>query len=243
MRKEPLRPGEDLFTFYDECGRSGYDELRSTLNRWLSEIPQEPRIELISRMQNAGNAAFGAALCELMVHALLVRLHHRVAVHPPIQGTEKRPDFAVIDDKGKVVCYVEVKTANRSVQEHGELGRETAIYNAINKASLPAGCLLGYELIRAGSDSPPLGPLVKSIERWARENKKVAQKLTNWFNASQLVDGSLSFSCSRGAVPHGRGSNWRGLNEGGVIYHKDIRGAIEETDGLRGRDAVHDRGC
>jgi len=139
-RQEPLRPGERLIDFYDEVGRNGYEEFRSILNGWLLEIEDAHRSELISRMRNGGNGAFRAAVCELMIHALLLKLGHKTAIHPDVPGSKKHPDFALIDEKDKVLCYVEVTTVNRASAEESELNREATIYNAINAARLPAGC-------------------------------------------------------------------------------------------------------
>ena len=72
-RMEPLRRDESLFQFYDNCARSGYDEFRSMVNGWLAEMPETERGELITRMQNGGDREFGTALCELAVHAFLLR--------------------------------------------------------------------------------------------------------------------------------------------------------------------------
>jgi aspartyl-tRNA(Asn)/glutamyl-tRNA(Gln) amidotransferase subunit B len=185
-RQEPLKRGEQLFQFYDECGRSGYDEFRALLNTWLSEIKSdEHRMELISRAQNGGNTAFKGVLCELLVHALLVRLGYTISIHPDVPGSKRHPDFALVDEGKRILCYVEVTTINRADDEESHLNREAAIYNAINSSNLPPGCLLGYNLIKAGRDAPPLRPLVVSIERWASENERRARSedVVRSFNA------------------------------------------------------------
>ena len=92
-RKEPLKHGESLWEFYDSCTLAGYDEFRSVINQWLAEMPEKDRQDLVSRMKYGGNRQFGACLCELSVHAFLIRSGFRVAVHPEIPGTTKQPDF------------------------------------------------------------------------------------------------------------------------------------------------------
>lgn len=94
VRMEPLQRGESLFQFYDECGRSGYDEFRSIVNGWLAEMPEGERGDLITRMQNGGDREFRTALCELQVHAFLIRSGYTVVVHPQVPGSTKHPDFS-----------------------------------------------------------------------------------------------------------------------------------------------------
>ena len=61
-----------------------------------------------------------------------------------------------------------VTTINPPSLEDAEANRETPIYNAIDRAKLPPGCVLGYELIRAGTSSPRLVELVGAVEAWVR---------------------------------------------------------------------------
>jgi hypothetical protein len=74
-RKVPLKRGESLWEFYDTCMLPGYDEFRSVINKWLAEMPEKDRQELISRMKYGGNREFGACLCEAVSAA---RLPHSI---------------------------------------------------------------------------------------------------------------------------------------------------------------------
>jgi aspartyl-tRNA(Asn)/glutamyl-tRNA(Gln) amidotransferase subunit B len=226
-RQEPLRRGERLIDFYDEAGRNGYDEFRSILNGWLLEIDEVDRSELISRMRHGSNGAFRAAVCELLMHALLLKLGHKIIIHPEVSGSKKHPDFALIDENDEVLCYVEVTTVNRANAEEGELNREAAIYNAIDRASLPAGCLLSYELIRAGSKSPPLGPLVASIEHWAKKNAShlSANEAVERFTAGEWVIELELFSS--GDLADATGIGVVAMRGGVIAPHRDIRAALE----------------
>ena len=225
-RREPLRRGENLFDFYDQCGRNGYNEIRSIINGWLSDIPIEHCAELISRMRYGRNREFSAALCELVTHALLVNLKFKVVLHPEVPNSTKRPDFAVTDENGKVLCYVEVTMVNPTSAVDAEVNRESAIYNAIDGANLPDGCLLGYDLVRAGTQSPALGPLVASIEQWARENVEPAKSsvITKQFVAGEwIVELELY---SGGSAPSGPAIGVAGMRGGKISPNKDIRDAL-----------------
>jgi hypothetical protein len=175
-RMEPLQRGENLFQFYDECGCSGYDEFRSIVNGWLAEMPEGERGDLITRMQNGGDREFRTALCELAVHTFLIRSGYKVLVHPQVPGSNKHPDFAMTDQAGKVLAYVEVTTVNPPAAQDAEVNRENPVYKAIDAAKISAGSCLGYRLIRAGKNSPAMKPLVAEIEQWARDNAEAAKK-------------------------------------------------------------------
>ncbi|MBR1235638.1 Asp-tRNA(Asn)/Glu-tRNA(Gln) amidotransferase subunit GatB [Bradyrhizobium sp. AUGA SZCCT0182] len=225
-RQEPLQRGERLFDYYDECARSGYDEFRLLMNGWLSDVALDDRRQLISRMRNGGNNAFGAALCELVVHALLIALNYKVVAHPSLPGTDAHPDFAATDQSGKRL-YVEVTTVNRADEKVDQLGREAPIYNAINQAKLPAGCLLGYTLVQAGPDKPDLSTLLDSVELWAKESSASGTStpivrrfvIGEWIVELELFSGGSSAAGSPAI-----GVAWGG---GGVITpHQDIRGGL-----------------
>ncbi len=226
-RQEPLKRGEQLFDFYDSCGRDGYDQLRVLLNGWIAAVPQEHRAEIISRMQHGGNEAFGAALCELLVASFLTKSGLRRVFHPDVPDSPNHPDFAIVDETGKTVCYVEVTTVNRANERAKEQNREAVIYNAIDGASLPAGCVLGYNLVRAGPDSPATKPLLTSIENWARENEEQARttEVVGKFAAGEWII-ELELYAGGDPGPRGHAIGVASLG-GGIIHpHKDIRAAL-----------------
>ena len=229
-RMEPLRRGEGLFDFYDSCGRAGYNEFRSLINQWLSEMTAKDSEELMSRMRYGGNREFGACLCELLVHAFLIRSGYKVAVHPDIPGTTAHPDFAALDENGGVVAYVEVTTVNPPAAQEKEENRENPIYHAIDAAKLPAGCVLGYNLVRAGKESPPLKPLVAEIEQWARENEEGAkgQPVSKAFTAGEWVVEIESYVGGKSAEPTPGAIGVAAMRGGMIAPHKDLRDALGE---------------
>jgi len=226
-RQEPLKRGEQLFDFYDSCGCDGYDQLRGLLNEWMSGIPEEHRKELISRMQHGGNEAFGAALCELIVAIFLKKSGHKLVFHPDVPSSSNHPDFAVVDEAGKTVCYIEVTTVNRAAERAKEQNREAVIYNAIDGAKLPEGCLLGYNLVRADSVSPGTKPLVASIEQWAKENEEQARtgEVARQFAAGEWII-EIDLYAGGDPGPRGHAIGVASLGGGMIHPHKDIRAAL-----------------
>ena len=227
-RQEPFERGDRLFDFYDQSNRDGYDELRSILNSWMSEIDDDEWTEFYSRMRYGGNSAFRSTFCELLIHALLVRLGYKVSVHPDVPGSKKHPDFGIRDKDGKILCYVEVTTVNRADDDESQSNREAPIYNAVNKAKLPAGCLLGYNLIQAGPDSPALRPLVKSIETWAKENSERArtEEVVQEFAAGSWKL-EIELFAGGDAAPGTSAIGVAAMPGGIIAPHKDIREALE----------------
>jgi hypothetical protein len=227
-RITPLRRGERLYDFYNSSGCAGYDAFRSTLDNWLSEMGDADRSSLVSSMQRGGDQAFRAGLCELMVHALLRRLGNTVLVHPTLTNRSTQPDFAITNAGGERSAYVEVTTINLAAQRESQANRENPIYNAIDGIALPEGCILDYELIEAGLQSPSLTPLVASIEQWTRDNVVAAraQYISRRFSAGDwtielgLIAEDATWQASRaiGAASLG----------GGIICpHRDIRKALQ----------------
>jgi hypothetical protein len=227
---EPLGRGDDLFDFYDNCARHGYDEFRSIVNAWLAEMPVEARGELITRMRNGGSREFQSSLCELAVHAFIFRSGYKVVLHPQVPGSTKHPDFAATDQDGNVVAYVEVTTVNPPDAQAAEVNRENPVYNAIDAAKLPAGSCLGYRLVRAGKNSPPLRQLVADVERWALENEEAAKlgevsrrfKAGDWEIELDLYTGGSS------SEPTSKSIGVADVRGGLITPHKDLRGALDE---------------
>jgi hypothetical protein len=234
-RKEPQRRGERLHDFYSSSGRRGYDELRSLVNAWAERLPEAGQQEIVARMRGGRDSDFSAALCELLVHEVLCRLGCVVEPHPMLDGSTRRPDFLAMSAERETLAYVEVTSVNPPVSEEAQENRESAIYNAIDGARLPAGCLLGYDLIRAGEGSPPLRPLVGAVETWAQEvvSQGIAESAVRNFAAGDwdiqlelFVGGGEEVAVnSIGAV--GSAARW-------IAPHEDLRGALARKAGRYG---------
>lgn len=190
-------------------------------------MPEADQAELVSRMSLGGDRAFQAGLIELVVHALLKKSEHEIVVHPIVQGTNKRPDFGIASKAGQTLGYVEVTTINPPSLEEAEANRETPIYNAIDGAKLPPGCVLGYQLIRAGTSSPPLGELVGAVKAWASASCEQAKEgpVTKKFSVADweieldlfAVDSTKNYEHAIG-ISHG-GAGW-------IAPHVDLREAL-----------------
>jgi hypothetical protein len=229
-RKEPLRRGETLFDFYDSCASHGYDEFRSLVNGWLAQMPVDDRNNLITRMRYGGNREFGASLSELSLHAFILGSGCRASPHPEVPGSTKRPDYVATDQAGALLAYLEVTTVNPPAAQEAEKNRENPVYNAIDAAKIPAGSALGYKLVRAGKNSPALGPLVGDVERWARDIAEVAKtkEVSKIFTAGDWIIELDLYSGGTNPEPATHAIGVAQMRGGMIAPHKDLRTALYE---------------
>lgn len=166
-RTTPRKPGEHEYDFYDSSASEGYQVYRDLLNGWIAALPEAERSETINRFKKSDNLGYRAVLAEVTIHAALIRQGYTVEVHPHCPHPTNRPDFLVKDADGKSVAYVEVTSFGPGADDVARSNREAQIYNAIDKAKLPAGFRLGYDIVAYGQKAPSLNKLCKSIETWA----------------------------------------------------------------------------
>jgi hypothetical protein len=166
-RRELMRRGEGAYNFYDSCGRAAFDTFRSVVNEWAATMQAQEQAEITRRMQRGNDQQFYAALAELIVHALLINLNHRVVIHPHVPGRKARPDFLVVANDGSHLAYIEVTTFSPASATIASERRADTLYNAVTKAKLPAGCRLHYSQKKEGSRTPSQKQLVGDIELWA----------------------------------------------------------------------------
>lgn len=171
-RTAPKKPGESDFAFYDSTGRPEFLVYRDLVNGWIAELPESERHEIIARFKENDSLGYQAALAELAIHAVLVRLGYTVEVHPSCEHPTRKPDFLAKDKNGDPVAYVEVTTFGPTQEQVTQSNREATIYNAIDKTKLPPGFRLTYDVQAYGQSSPNTADLCKDIEAWAAASQQ-----------------------------------------------------------------------
>jgi len=179
-------------------------------------------------MRNGSDRDFQSSLCELMIHAWILGAGCKAIVHPILPCSAKRPDFAATNGQDEIFAYVEVTTVNPPAARVAENNRENPIYNAINACDLPPGALLGYDLIRAGADNPPIRPLVGAVENWARDNLEAArgEPVSNRFIVGDW-EIELELYVGAGLQQAANAIGVGGLRVGWIEPQTDIRNALE----------------
>jgi hypothetical protein len=167
-RTTPKEPGEDEFAFYDSSARPEYDLYRELVNGWIAELPEADRAEVVARFQKGDSLQYQAALAELTIHAALRRHGYNVELHPTCGHPTRKPDFEVRKGENPV-AIVEVTTFNPAADEVAQGKREAAVYNALDKAKLPAGWRIGLDIVKRGEKSASLSNICKAVETWAAE--------------------------------------------------------------------------
>ena len=112
--KSPMRPDENQFCHLNR--EPVGEKIRNDLESFFSRYPKEHQFELQRKFQRKKgsneNVHYRAAMFELLVHEVLIRLGCKIDVHPVIsKGT--RPDFLVHCDSCSF--YLEVKALDDEV--------------------------------------------------------------------------------------------------------------------------------
>ena len=166
-RLEAQRVGETTYQFINDSAWEACDAYRDLVNGWLAGFPPSDRVELTRRIRTArDDFKYHAAMLEVVTGALLQGLGYSIDPHPSLTGTRTTPDFAVSEALGGRVGYVEATATGLSVHKIAAGKRQKPIYNAIDHISMPTGCFLGFKLLAAGGDSPPLGELRRDVQQW-----------------------------------------------------------------------------
>jgi hypothetical protein len=69
----------------------------------------------------------------------------------------------------KPIAIVEVTTFNPARDEIAQRQRDAAVYNALDKAKLPAGWRIGLDIVEHGEKPASLSKICKAVEAWAAE--------------------------------------------------------------------------
>lgn len=171
-RVAPKRPGENEYAFYDAANWPELEVYRQLLNGWVAELPPSEQGEMVTRLREGDSLEYQAALAELTVHAALIRQGYRMELHPPSGHPSRKPDFLVRTANDEPVAYVEVTTFGPAQEHVARSNLEASIYNAIDRASLPAGFRLLYDVVEYGKTLPKLSKLRSDVEKWSVVNAK-----------------------------------------------------------------------
>ena len=168
-RTAPKKPGERDFAFYDSAAGPEYDLYRDLANGWIKELPEADRAQIIARMQKGDSLQYQATLAELTIHAALKRRGYNVRLHPTCIHATRKPDFEVQSAETKPIAIVEVTTFNPAQDEIAQAQRDAAVYNALDKARLPAGWRIGLDVVKHGEKPAALGKICRGVETWATQ--------------------------------------------------------------------------
>jgi hypothetical protein len=168
-RIEPKKQGEGDFAFYDSSARPEYGTYRALLNGWLNELPEADRAETITRFRTGTDLQYKAALAELTTHAAMKRQGYGMELHPKCGHATRKPDFLAKKPDQSPVAVVEVTTFTPATPEVSQSKRDADVYNALDKAKLPAGWRLDLDIVDHGDKPAALNKIRGDVEKWAAE--------------------------------------------------------------------------
>lgn len=130
----PSGHSENKYAFLDRVAGSYWQQIRDVLEYWISGWPKSDQPDLIGRLKK-GEESFDSALLELYCRQMLLSLGYTVYIHPPVPGTERRPDF-LAQSPGHGF-YLEARTVRSPLDSSERGNHENVIYDALNRIDSP----------------------------------------------------------------------------------------------------------
>ena len=108
----PAPNSESDYEFWTRSAWPACENIRGVLERWFASYPASHQVDLHARFRER-DQNHAAALFELCLHQVLVRLGLSPEVHPEPGSGKGRPDFAVAGAEGSR-CYLEANVVSKS---------------------------------------------------------------------------------------------------------------------------------
>lgn len=162
--QRPKRYGESIYVYYRDSERPGVVAIRTLLEEWFLELPEDERLDLQQRFRSRIDRQHRSAVFELFLHHLLLRCAFEVEFHPDISGVATHPDFLVSRDE-QDLFYLEAIAVGNSAREEAETNRMNQVYDALNNLASP-DFYLGLRVEGAPDTPPPGARLRGEIGRW-----------------------------------------------------------------------------
>ncbi len=150
-RLGPKTNSAPVFSYLNTSAEPKAGRIRDVLEEWFGRWPAAAQKELRRRLRLEDDEQHHAALFELYLHELFLRLGYRVNVSTV--HDRRYPDFLVESpESGKLYVEATVVT-NESAAESGVRKLKDRIYDEINRLDSP-DCFLKVKTIRPGSGAP-----------------------------------------------------------------------------------------
>lgn len=132
----PAGYSEASFEYLNRSANDPIRKIRAILEEWFSRYPESDQVELRKRFRSRKEHNHSAAVFELWLHELLLRLGCRVKIHPPLAHTDRKPDFLVESPRGRF--YLEaIQTSGASDEESNAQSRLNILYDSLNSVKSP----------------------------------------------------------------------------------------------------------
>ena len=142
--------------------------MRSTLERWFAEYPEDAKKDLRARFRKSDHN-HDSAFFELFLHEVFQQLGLTPTVHPEPSTGRGRPDFAITSRTGSTT-YVEASVVGLS-GFMAEDPLEQEMLDAIDTLAIehPTGVRLMAESDGKLPASPPIRRIKREVRRWLEQ--------------------------------------------------------------------------
>lgn len=125
---------EGTFSFLNRSARPASERVRNILNEWYSRYPNQHKSELKRKF----HSDFSVGFFELLLYELLLRLEHRVDIHPNL-GSDKRthPDFRAHTSGGDILFLEAAVVTDESEEENARNKVLSVLYDQISQMNFP----------------------------------------------------------------------------------------------------------
>jgi hypothetical protein len=149
----PALYSEPKFGYLNRSGRLAFHAIRAALENWFCHYPEPHRKDLRERFRSPNDTNHRAAFFELFLHELLLRLGHRIEIHPRVHGTAKQPDFLVTAGNGDSFYLEAAVASGESREQAASSALRSVIHDALNRLD-SANFFVEWNVIREDKAAP-----------------------------------------------------------------------------------------
>ena len=157
----PCRETESTFQYLNRAKGPVWQRVRDLAEQWYADYPDETG-DLRSRFRRNDPHQHVPAWWELYTYTLFCLLGYLVEVHPRHPNSDKRPDFLVTRDSGRM--YVECAVLFEDDADDNTDG-QMWIRDCINQAKNP-NFMVDVEMHVRGTQRPRVLDITQPIEEW-----------------------------------------------------------------------------
>jgi hypothetical protein len=164
-KTEPAGYSEPHYDYLDKSARIEMGRVREVLEAYYAKYPNPLKREFKRRCQT-DDRKFLAAVFELYLHELLLRLGYSIEIEPQDSSSNrKRPDFRIHNSEGEEFYLEAVVASGASDKDAGQEAIKSRVYDAINSIESP-NFFLGMEMEGAPNTEPPVRSWKQQLLQW-----------------------------------------------------------------------------
>lgn len=177
---------ESSFDYLNKSARPEIDIVRSNIEEWFNRYQSNKKEDLYERLRSRDDLQHNAALFELFLHDLMLRLGCKIDIHPKVNTKKNRsPDFLVESPNGDCF-YIEASIlACKSKKEVKEQIILNQLYDYLNSQEEFKSCRF---IVGIGVNIAPKRQIkLKDIKKHILDHIKTLdyQKLLDTYNYEQ----------------------------------------------------------